>query len=107
MESTDIICEMQEQRDAFEKSFSASAARTALGEGTEQQRAKSLYLATISFGIGQGKQLSCSFRADGAYAQHMQPAWDAQGWVNPPCRRGWQSCCGFARDRPPLNLGMP
>lgn len=35
--------------------FSASAARTGVGEGPEQQRATSLYLTTISFGMGQGK----------------------------------------------------
>lgn len=50
MKSKDIICEMQEQHDAFERSFSALDTRTALGEGTEQQRARSLYLTTVSFG---------------------------------------------------------
>lgn len=55
MKSKDVICEMQEQHDAFEKSFSALDTRTGLGEGTEQQRAKSLYLTTISFGMSQGE----------------------------------------------------
>lgn len=55
---------MQQQPDAFEKkkSFSALDTRTGLGEGTEQQRARSFYLTAMSFGMGQGEQL----RADGA-----------------------------------------
>lgn len=54
MKSKDIICEMQEQRDAFEKSFSALNTRAGLGEGTEQQRAKGFYLTAVSFGMGGG-----------------------------------------------------
>ena len=68
MKSKGIIYEMRDRWDAFEKSFSASATRTGMGEGTEQQRAKSLHLTTISFGIGQGKQLFRGCMAYGAYA---------------------------------------
>jgi len=53
-----------------------------MGEGTEQQRAKSLYLTTVSFGIGRGEQLFCGCMADGAYARHMEQAQDRQGRVS-------------------------
>lgn len=96
MKSKDIICEMQEQHDAFERSFSALGTRTGLGEGTEQQRARSLYLTTISFGTGQGEQLP----AVAGLVEHLlstcsQPRVLRVG--ESPCRRGQQGCWGFSK----------
>lgn len=98
---------MQEQCDAFEKSFPALDTGAGLGEGTEQQRAKSLCLATANFGVGEGGRCP----AGAGLMEHMlstcsQPRVLRAGF-NPPAAGDSRAAVPLQVTVPPLSLGMP
>lgn len=75
MKSKDIIYERQEGCDTFEKSFSASATRTGMREGTEQSKK---FIYNKLWDRSKQNQLFLGFTVYRAYAQHMQQAQSGQ-----------------------------